>query len=94
MQRKQWKERFRWAQAEEVVEKANISICSFHLGSSASLSLLFFWVFNSQAGLFNYGVSFFGIEPIHWLLDQKFAMWALSQSPSRITQSIRWIVLL
>ncbi|MEC0226861.1 carbohydrate ABC transporter permease [Paenibacillus alba] len=45
--------------------------------SGVSMSLLFFWVFNPQAGLFNYGLSFFGIEPIHWLLDQKYAMWAL-----------------
>ncbi|TXK85744.1 carbohydrate ABC transporter permease [Paenibacillus sp. N3.4] len=45
--------------------------------SGVSMSLLFFWVFNPQAGLFNYGLSFFGIEPIHWLLDQEYAMWAL-----------------
>lgn len=45
--------------------------------SGVAMSLLFFWVFNPQAGLFNYGLSFFGIEPIHWLLDQKYAMWAL-----------------
>ena len=45
--------------------------------SGVSMSLLWFWVFNPQAGLFNYVLSWFGIEPIHWLLDAKYAMWAL-----------------
>lgn len=45
--------------------------------SGVSMSLLWFWVFNPQAGLFNYVLSWFGVEPIHWLLDAKYAMWAL-----------------
>ncbi|MNI11904.1 Lactose transport system permease protein LacF [compost metagenome] len=45
--------------------------------SGVSMSLLFFWVFNPQAGLFNYGLSVFGVEPIHWLLDEAYAIWAL-----------------
>ncbi|GIO12941.1 sugar ABC transporter permease [Cohnella xylanilytica] len=45
--------------------------------SGVSMSLLWFWVFNPQAGLFNYVLSWFGIEPIHWLLDAKYAIWAL-----------------
>jgi len=45
--------------------------------SGVSMSLLWFWVFNPQAGLFNYGLSLFGIEPIHWFLDETYALWAL-----------------
>jgi len=45
--------------------------------SGVSMALLWFWVFNPQAGLFNYVLSWFGIEPIHWFLDEKYAMWAL-----------------
>ncbi|NEW05394.1 sugar ABC transporter permease [Paenibacillus sp. SYP-B3998] len=45
--------------------------------SGVSMSLLFFWVFNPQAGLFNYGLSLLGVNPINWLLDEKYAMWAL-----------------
>lgn len=45
--------------------------------SGVSMALLFFWVFNPQAGLFNYGLSLFGIEPIHWFLDDRYALWAL-----------------
>ncbi|MEK8129859.1 sugar ABC transporter permease [Paenibacillus filicis] len=45
--------------------------------SGVSMSLLFFWVFNPQAGLFNYALSLLGLEPIHWLLDEKYALWAL-----------------
>lgn len=45
--------------------------------SGVAMSLLFFWVFNPQAGLFNYVLSWFGVEPIAWLLDAKYAMSAL-----------------
>jgi multiple sugar transport system permease protein len=45
--------------------------------SGVSMALLWFWVFNPQAGLFNYGLSLFGIDPVHWFLDEKYAMWAL-----------------
>lgn len=45
--------------------------------SGVSMSLMWFWVFNPQAGLFNTALSWFGIEPIHWFLDEKYAMWAL-----------------
>ncbi|MBQ4900291.1 sugar ABC transporter permease [Paenibacillus sp. Marseille-P2973] len=45
--------------------------------SGVSMALLWFWVFNPQAGLFNYILSIFGVEPIHWFLDEKYAMWAL-----------------
>ncbi|WP_123042371.1 carbohydrate ABC transporter permease [Cohnella candidum] len=45
--------------------------------SGVGMSLLWFWVFNPQAGLFNYFLSWFGVEPIHWFLDEKYAMWAL-----------------
>ncbi|MBP1999371.1 multiple sugar transport system permease protein [Paenibacillus shirakamiensis] len=45
--------------------------------SGVAMSLLFFWVFNPQAGLFNYVLSWFGVDPIAWLLDARYAMWAL-----------------
>jgi len=45
--------------------------------SGVAMSLLWFWVFNPQAGLFNYFLSLFGVEPILWLLDAKYAIWAL-----------------
>ncbi|MNV26054.1 Lactose transport system permease protein LacF [compost metagenome] len=45
--------------------------------SGVAMSLLFFWVFNPQAGLFNYVLSWFGAEPIAWLLDAQYAMSAL-----------------
>ncbi|WP_068616803.1 carbohydrate ABC transporter permease [Paenibacillus tuaregi] len=45
--------------------------------SGVAMSLLFFWVFNPQAGLFNYVLSWFGVEPIAWLLDARYAMTAL-----------------
>jgi multiple sugar transport system permease protein len=45
--------------------------------SGVSMALLWFWVFNPQAGLFNFGLSLFGIDQINWFLDERFAMWAL-----------------
>lgn len=45
--------------------------------SGVAMSLLWFWVFNPQAGLFNYVLSLFGVEPILWLLDARYAIWAL-----------------
>lgn len=45
--------------------------------SGVSMALLWYWVFNPQAGLFNYGLSLFGIEPIAWFLDDRYALWAL-----------------
>jgi multiple sugar transport system permease protein len=45
--------------------------------SGVSMALMWFWVFNPQAGLFNYALSLFGIEPIHWFLDENYALWAL-----------------
>ncbi|MFF2093411.1 carbohydrate ABC transporter permease [Paenibacillus sp. NPDC058174] len=45
--------------------------------SGVSMALLWFWVFNPQAGLFNYVLSIFGVEPIAWFLDENYAIWAL-----------------
>ncbi|MFB9326797.1 carbohydrate ABC transporter permease [Paenibacillus aurantiacus] len=45
--------------------------------SGVAMSLLFTWVFNPQAGPFNYILSLFGVEPIPWLLDERYAIWAL-----------------
>ncbi|ASS69295.1 multiple sugar transport system permease protein [Paenibacillus sp. RU4T] len=45
--------------------------------SGVAMSLLFTWIFNPQAGPFNYVLSLFGMDPIPWLLDERFALWAL-----------------
>ncbi len=45
--------------------------------SGVSMALLWYWVFNPQAGLFNFGLSLVGIQPIYWLLDAKYALSAL-----------------
>ncbi|OPA76807.1 ABC transporter permease [Paenibacillus selenitireducens] len=45
--------------------------------SGVSMSLLWFWIFNPQIGFFNYILSWFGIQPQLWFLDEKLALWAL-----------------
>lgn len=45
--------------------------------SGVSMSLLWFWIFNPQIGFLNYILSWFGIDPQLWLLDEKLALWAL-----------------
>lgn len=45
--------------------------------SGVSMSLLWFWIFNPEAGIFNYILSLFGVKGPAWFLDEKFAMWAL-----------------
>lgn len=45
--------------------------------SGVAMSLLWFWVFNPQIGLFNYIISLFGGKGPLWLLDENYAIWAL-----------------
>lgn len=45
--------------------------------SGVSMSLLWFWIFNPEAGIFNYILSLFGVKGPAWFLDEKFAMWGL-----------------
>ncbi|WP_453995920.1 carbohydrate ABC transporter permease [Bacillus nitroreducens] len=42
-----------------------------------AVTLLWGWIFNSQYGLINYALSFFGVEGINWLSDEKWAMPAI-----------------
>lgn len=45
--------------------------------STVAVAVVFRWMFHSRYGLINYFLSFFGIEPIAWLTDPKYAMSAL-----------------
>lgn len=40
-------------------------------------SLLWMWIYNSEYGLLNYILGFFGFGGAEWLSDEKFALWAL-----------------
>lgn len=45
--------------------------------AGVAVTLLWGWIFNAQYGLINYALSFFGIEGINWLSDEKWAMPAI-----------------
>lgn len=45
--------------------------------SGVSMSLLWFWIFNPEVGVFNYILSWFGVKGPAWFLDEDFAIWAL-----------------
>ncbi|WCF10865.1 sugar ABC transporter permease [Paenibacillus thiaminolyticus] len=45
--------------------------------SGVSMSLLWFWIFNPEVGVFNYILSWFGVSGPAWFLDENFAIWAL-----------------
>lgn len=45
--------------------------------SGVSMSLLWFWIFNPEVGVFNYILSWFGVKGPAWFLDENFAIWAL-----------------
>lgn len=42
------------------------------------VGLTWVWLLNSQFGIINYGLSFFGIQPINWLGDENLVIPALS----------------
>lgn len=42
--------------------------------STVAISMVWSWIFNGEHGVLNYILSFFGINPIMWLSDPKFAM--------------------
>ncbi|WP_249872476.1 carbohydrate ABC transporter permease [Oceanobacillus saliphilus] len=50
--------------------------------SVVAVAIVWSWIFHSDYGLFNYLLSWFGIDPIAWLNDPKYAM------PSLIILSI------
>lgn len=45
--------------------------------SGVAMSLLWYWIFNPQIGLFNYMLSWFGIPGPAWLMDPGTALYAL-----------------
>ncbi|MDU5144206.1 MAG: sugar ABC transporter permease [Paenibacillus dendritiformis] len=45
--------------------------------SGVSMSLLWFWIFNPEVGVFNYILSWFGMKGPAWFLDEQYAIWAL-----------------
>ena len=48
------------------------------LFSVGAVGLIWVWLLNSQFGVINYGLSFFGIRPINWLGDAALVLPALS----------------
>ncbi|MFP5115399.1 carbohydrate ABC transporter permease [Bacillaceae bacterium C204] len=42
--------------------------------SMISISMVWRWVFNTDVGILNYLLNFFGIDPIGWISDEKFAL--------------------
>lgn len=45
--------------------------------SLVSISFVWIWIMDSDKGLLNYLLSFFGVEAINWLGDPKFAMFSV-----------------
>ncbi|MDR3190272.1 MAG: sugar ABC transporter permease [Lactobacillaceae bacterium] len=45
--------------------------------STVAISMVWRWIYNKDAGLLNYLLSFVGIHPINWLNDPHYAMLAL-----------------
>jgi multiple sugar transport system permease protein len=48
------------------------------LFSVGAVGLIWVWLLNSQYGVINYGLSFFGIKPVNWLGDPNLVLPALS----------------
>lgn len=48
------------------------------LFSVGAVGLIWVWLLNSQFGVINYGLSFFGIRPVNWLGDPALVLPALS----------------
>lgn len=45
--------------------------------STVAITLVWSWMYHSRFGVFNYFLGWFGIQPIQWLTDPKYAMTAL-----------------
>lgn len=45
--------------------------------STIAISAVWRWIFHSKAGLLNYFLGFFGVQPIQWLTNPKWAMVSL-----------------
>jgi multiple sugar transport system permease protein len=48
------------------------------LFSVGAVGLIWVWLLNSQFGIINYGLSFFGIQPVNWLGDPNLVIPSLS----------------
>lgn len=48
-----------------------------YVTSVIAIGVVWSWIYNSNYGLLNYFLSFFGIDAIPWLNDPKYALWAL-----------------
>lgn len=46
--------------------------------ASAAVSMIWKWIFNSDYGLLNYAIGFFGIDNINWLSDPSIALFSVS----------------
>lgn len=46
--------------------------------SSVITSIIFTIIYNYSGGLLNWALGFFGIQPIAWLGDPKYALWAIA----------------
>jgi len=47
------------------------------VSSIVTIGIVWKWIFNPMYGILNYLTSFFGVDPINWLGDNRFALWAL-----------------
>lgn len=52
------------------------------ISSSVAVAVMWRWIYNSDFGLLNYFLGFFGVNPINWLTDIRWAM------PSIIIMSV------
>jgi multiple sugar transport system permease protein len=47
------------------------------VSAPAAIAMVWRWLYNADAGLFNYVLSVFGISGVHWLTDPKTALMAI-----------------
>jgi len=45
--------------------------------STVAIAMVWNWIYHSDYGLMNYFLGWFGIQPIHWLTDSRYALLAL-----------------
>ncbi len=48
-----------------------------HIVSLVSISFIWIWIMDSNRGLLNFIIGLFGIDPVGWLSDSKYAMFSL-----------------
>ena len=47
------------------------------VSSVVTIGIVWKWIFHPMYGILNYLTSIFGVDPINWLGDNRFALWAL-----------------